>query len=474
MLMPTDIDRLRDDDLERVVLGQMLAYRDAQLAYLRGTGLEGQDIANPISRLIFEAISAADADGLVTDPVTVATRLREMGRLDEVGPGFVLKIAGETPRPAEANIRANADRLRMLARARRYVHDERALTVQLLADPQIITNGLIGYRRQQLDALEADTPNATAGLLDDVAILDTADLPMLVADRLPADALGLLISPPGTGKSLVGLDLGLSVATGRDWLGACVARSGPVFWVLSEGGVSRFARRLRAAKLARGHQLTERVGLYIWPEAVSLLDARAIARLSTAVRAIQPALTVLDTYSRCTAGADENSAKDTSAIVAVLDQIRSISGGLVLALHHLPKDGRLEPRGSTALAGAVDTILTLQRVGSDRLRLACAKQRDGAPFAPVLLRLQAAGDSVVPVFSEPDVPPPIDDSLDAAITGTLAQHPFSGSRLAGTLHQDRSLVFARLRRLEAAGRVAQEGQGRSTRWRLLDAGISNR
>jgi hypothetical protein len=238
--------------------------------------------------------------------------------------------------------------------------------------------------------------------------------------------------------------------------------------VLAEGGVPRFARRLRAAKLAADCDLSRPIGIHTWPGAVALLDSMTVAALASAARVVTPALIVLDTLSRCTAGADENSAQDASSVVAALDGLRAAAGGaLVLALHHVPKDGRMDPRGSTVLSGAVDTIVTLQSAAADRLRLACSKQRDAAPFAPLLLRLAPSDESVVPVLAEPADGPPVTDSLDDDILGALADRPMSGKALATRLDHDRRLVLSRLRRLEREGQVKQDGDGRSTQWRAL-------
>jgi hypothetical protein len=290
---------------------------------------------------------------------------------------------------------------------------------------------------------------------------------MLVADRLPADALGLLIGPPGIGKSFVGLSSAISVATGRPWFGSPVVRSGPVAWVLAEGAPARFARRLAAAKLYAGLPLDQSVGIYTWPAPPTLLRESDVTALVEAVASTGAVLVVIDTYSRCAAGADENSAADTSRLVAALDALRGPTGATVLALHHTPHDGRSTPRGSSALLGAVDTVLTLT-AADGRLRLACAKQRDGAPFAPALLSLEPIGDSVVPVLAPTEDlgAVVVDDAVDADILRALAGGPTSGSGLARSLGRDRSLVFARLRHLAATGHVHQTGAGPALRWRL--------
>jgi hypothetical protein len=459
-----DLARLRDRETERTVLGQVLTWADTWVLY-RDAGLQVDDFWHTPHRDIFTAINAVDTDALVPDVPLVLARLRDMGVYEAVGPGYVTGLLDGVPKPAASNVAGLTSRLRSLATARAWVAGQDRRRTRLLANPALVGNGFFTEQRAWLDTLDG-VPESHPALLDDVSIAHCPTPPEIVAGRLPADALGLLIGPPGTAKSLVTLSLAVDILTGRPWFGASVVR-GVVLWILAEGGPARFARRIRAAKLARGLPLDQSIGFHIWPQPVNLRDVSAVATLVTLVRRVAPVLIVLDTYSRCAIGIDENAAQDTSVIVGALDQLRAASGADVLAVHHTPKDGRLEPRGSTVLTGAVDTILATQRFGTDRLQLACLKQRDGALFAPLRLRLDPVAESVVPVLVASDEAPVLDDRLDTAILAALATGPLSGSRLAASLHQDRSLVFARLRRLEAVGRIEQTGQGPALRWRLL-------
>jgi hypothetical protein len=155
-------------------------------------------------------------------------------------------------------------------------------------------------------------------------------------------------------------------------------------------------------------------------------------------------------------------------IVAALDRLRA-SGSTVVAIHHTPHDGRSTPRGSSALLGAVDCVMTLHQA-ERQLRLACSKQRDGIPFAPIAISLMPVAESVVPalVVDEPtDATPVVDDALEARILTTLSAGPQSGSALAKLLRIDRGVVFECLQRLASAGHIKQMGAGPARRWRRL-------
>src|SRR5439155_16938747 len=108
---------------------------------------------------------------------------------------------------------------------------------------------------------------------------------------------------------------------------------------------------------------------------------------------LKPGLVVFDTLARCIPGGDENSAEDLGRATASCDVIRRATGAAMLLVHHTGKDG-LQERGSSALRGAADTMLSLK--GDDGvLTLECTKQRDAVAIEPRQLRLVPVGGSCV-------------------------------------------------------------------------------
>src|SRR5437016_3630452 len=61
------------------------------------------------------------------------------------------------------------------------------------------------------------------------------DAEWLIGGVLECETFALLWGVPGSGKSFLGLDFGLCVATGTPWKGHIV-RQGPVVYVAAEGG----------------------------------------------------------------------------------------------------------------------------------------------------------------------------------------------------------------------------------------------
>jgi len=240
---------------------------------------------------------------------------------------------------------------------------------------------------------EPERPEARIRLLDDVTLLDEPDPEPLVDGRLMRDSFAALVGQPGAGKTFIALDLALSVASGLPWLGADVRHGGPVIYVAGEGAAGLKAR-IRAWKADRGIGSTDRLGVIFYPEAVSILDERAVAAFRAAIEVHEPALLIFDTLARCLVGGEENSARDVGLLVHHSDALRRELHAAVLWLHHTNKANTSE-RGSGALRGACDTLLSLSSV-DDVLTLTAEKQKDAAPFSPLALRLVPAHGSLVP------------------------------------------------------------------------------
>jgi hypothetical protein len=215
-------------------------------------------------------------------------------------------------------------------------------------------------------------------------LLNSPAAPFLVRNLLVQNSLVALVSPPGSNKTFVALDLALSVASRQPtWLGEPLNVSGPVVYVLGEGG-GRIKLRVQAWN--QEHGITATYPFHYINEPVALTKRTEADAFVHEVAALKPVLIVFDTLSRCLAGADENNQKDMSAAVSVCDTLRQQLGCTVLLLHHTTKDGSTE-RGSSVLRGAVDTLLKLDvpDASAREFTMTCDKQKDAEPFADIAL-----------------------------------------------------------------------------------------
>lgn len=245
---------------------------------------------------------------------------------------------------------------------------------------RIPTGSLLGHtRRGGEDTFE---------ILSENDLLLLPDPAWLVEGILVKSSLAVLFGPPGIGKSFTALDLALSVATGRPFLGHAAIR-GRSLYVAAEG-TAGLKKRVLAWK--EQSQVNAVPDFLLLGHAVDCLQDTQVTKLIRSVDA-PPALVVVDTLARSMHDGDENSAKDMGAFVHAMERIQRELGATVLVVHHPGKSGGSE-RGSSALRAAADTMLAL---GSNKgvLRLTCDKQKDCSPFEPIRLRLVPAGESCV-------------------------------------------------------------------------------
>lgn len=211
-------------------------------------------------------------------------------------------------------------------------------------------------------------------------ILDMKPRKWLVGSWLPLDALVLLYSAPGVGKSFYSLSLGLQVASGGEWVGEPIAEALPVLYVAAERPTDQ-RDRAEAWSLHFDTDLPKNFTLLeaaLPPQLTNPLDVAAICE---EIRSTKAKLVVLDTYARMTLGLEENSSSATSPIVEALDQIRKATeGGTVVIVHHAPKNGDT-PRGSTALLGGVDMTIRLTK-SDTQVKASVEKANAGREPAP--------------------------------------------------------------------------------------------
>lgn len=213
------------------------------------------------------------------------------------------------------------------------------------------------------------------------ADLDTVVAPdRLVRRLLGTTALALIYGEPGSGKTFLATDLGMHIALGWQWFGRSVT-PGAVLYVACEGsaGISN-----RLAAFRRRHELPKEVPIVVVPAALNLGPGGSDAeRVIDAVRIVESTtgqvvqLIIVDTLARAMGAGDENSSQDMGVFIAACDRIRVTSGATVLVIHHRGKSQQAGARGSSALLGAVDTAIEVEKREGGRAAKV-VKQKDGS------------------------------------------------------------------------------------------------
>lgn len=212
--------------------------------------------------------------------------------------------------------------------------------------------------------------------------------PTYLVDKLLTDTgLALMYGQYASGKSFVALDIGLHVAFGRRWQGR-ETKAGKVVYIAGEG-VSGLKKRIAAWRKHYDFQSRDAPFVVIREHMPLLNSERVNGLVETLKEQGEVTLVIIDTLARAFTGGDENSSTDMGNFVRSCERIRETTGGAVLIVHHTGKDRKQGARGSTALMGAVDTAITIEKTGNT-MELTVAKQKDdepGLPFGLMLLEL---------------------------------------------------------------------------------------
>lgn len=219
----------------------------------------------------------------------------------------------------------------------------------------------------------------------------------LIKSYLDAESLSVLVGEPGSMKSFVALDLGLSIATGIEWHGSPIRQSGSVFYIAGEGhhGLSR---RLKAWTQAKNIH-PDNIPFFVSNKAMQVLDNQSVLEMITCVDDLKskngdPLLIIIDTLNRNFGNGDENNTKDMTTFVSNIDtHIRSRFNCAVLIVHHTPLSDSKRGRGASSLHGATDWefLLSKSKDGKSRI-LENVKTKDHEPppklsFVPQTIQL---------------------------------------------------------------------------------------
>lgn len=196
---------------------------------------------------------------------------------------------------------------------------------------------------------------------------------------LAAGSLNILAGAPGSAKTFTAFDLAICVATGADWLEYSTTKT-PVLIVDEESGITRLLMRLQ--KAINGHDLRQSD-----PPPVtftSLAHAFNLHRnddgkdaLIQAVSDSEAGLIIIDSLVALASGADENKVADMYPVMAALRHVAETTGAAILMIHHTGKSKAGGYRGSSAISGAVDLLLEVERDPDDgAIIISTVKARD--------------------------------------------------------------------------------------------------
>ncbi len=219
-------------------------------------------------------------------------------------------------------------------------------------------------------ATEPPKPEPRYKLLGADELRNLPPLAWRVRGVLPAVGLAALYGPSASGKSFLAFDMAASIAEGQRWFD-CRVEAAPVVYAALEGEAG-FKLRAQAWETSRGRALPD--GLRMMLQPFKLTDGQDVLDLAAVVPA--GAVVVLDTLNRAAPTADENSSRDMGEILEAAKTLQTLTGGLVVLVHHTGKNAAAGLRGHSSLFAAMDAAIEVSRDG-DRREWKVAKSKDG-------------------------------------------------------------------------------------------------
>src|SRR5262249_6897101 len=149
----------------------------------------------------------------------------------------------------------------------------------------------------------------------------------LIKPYLDMGSLGVIFGEPESMKTFLAIDMGLCIATGRDWHGAPVRNTGAVFYIAGEG-FGGLPKRLRAWSEFNKIDL-QKIPFFVSNRATQILIEDSIQEVIHSIEMLKkehgtPILIIIDTLNRNFGPGDENKTEHMTTFVHRIDSfIRS-------------------------------------------------------------------------------------------------------------------------------------------------------
>ena len=284
-------------------------------------------------------------------------------------------------------------------------------------------------------------------------LLARPDVPVeyVVEDLLVAGTVSCVAAKPKVGKSTFARNLCLSVSRGEDYLGLKTRQGECVYLALEER-----EEDLKNDFRAMGADGSEPIFIH-----AAAAPGEGIAAVCDLVRQRRPVLVVIDPLFRLARIRDEKAYAETYAALGPLIDVAREAGTHLLLTHHAGKSAKADaidsPLGSTAIGGAVCTLVLLKRTES--MRTIQTVQRIGQDMPETVLQfdIETRSLSLGAQKAQADV-----QAIAEAILEYLksTNEPKTESEIENAVEGKTGIKRKALRALVVQGKITREGVGR--------------
>jgi len=202
----------------------------------------------------------------------------------------------------------------------------------------------------------------------DIASMEIPEHAFLIKNLISEYSLNILMGEEGCGKSLLAMNLALSIAvSAKQWLSYDIEKHGKVLFLNNELSFPDYARRLKT--MVERLPVAGDVTNFLVPKEVPAID-ECWNTLNEVCEQEKPCLIVADCLY-FTHNKDENDSSEMKALMRQFLALRDRYGLAVLVIHHTKKGSRYQRmhndqmRGSNVFGGSADTTLQIRRSSAD-------------------------------------------------------------------------------------------------------------
>ena len=278
----------------------------------------------------------------------------------------------------------------------------------------------------------------------------------LVEGLLPSGGISLWGAKPKVGKSVAVRNLARCVARGEPFLDRATHQGVVILLALEE-------KRSEVANHLRSMGLTNEP-LHIHTGAAPATSKEGLAALANVIAVYQPVLVVVDPVLKLVRVRDSSDYAELTRELEPVIELARKTGCHIAVTHHLGKmarDGGDDVLGSTAIFGAVDTLVLFRR-RKDNLRTLETIQRYGKDQEEVLIPLDAETGciSVGGSLSEMKMAEARTAVLELLATVAEGEEGFDQNTIRSQAGVQTALAYNALQALFKEGLVTRTGAGR--------------
>jgi hypothetical protein len=222
---------------------------------------------------------------------------------------------------------------------------------------------------------------------------DSPSVDWLMPGAIHRGAKGLIVAAPKAGKSMVALDLAISLSSGLPWMGIEPPAKVKIGVVSREDGPGMTMHRLEQFAKGRGLDFHQLSGLFVntfqQRAAFSIENDTNVEDLCKWIEHEGIEICIFDVLNKLHA-TDENDNTKMTAVMARFDYIRTQTGCDVAVIHHDAKNsapGAKKPRGASSIDSWWDWKVSISvDPEDDSLKRVFFGTKAGQPLSPIAVQ----------------------------------------------------------------------------------------